>query len=955
MKKIILFGLLLLFGLLSFGQNKTITNAGNSIDIYDNSILYKSLDKDGLSVRNYGQDIQFLQGGKTIAKLQFAEVKTPSYSTVDSLMTAIGVMLASAGTIWVDSIFFTGDSTYIFDSNADTANYSFNSDTCMNARALGWAGKPNVRISGDTLRVETYEIKIDSVRYYSMLTDTIIGYKNGLIVKVPKPAGSGSVGNADSLNSQPASYYVARANHTGTQAISTVTGLQDSLNAMWGTNGNTVTHPLNIIGSKNDADVVFKAKNVEVFRLDSLNGNIDLSSTAYISQSGQKLIQTPTSSTTSLNVWGGGNTTMTGARNLSMGTGAGASLTTAPDNLSIGVNAGNKQTTGGGAGQNVYIGNNAGQHNTAQYNTMVGYSAGQGAAGSSTGGYNSLFGLFAGNKLTTGQQNIAMGSTALQNATTSSSNVAIGNEAMKTHTGASGATNGLNVAVGRLALGEGNQNMYCNVALGYWAVKRLSGRDNVGIGCEALAGKDTTPTSLNNADFNIGIGHHSLHSMYTGNNNVSVGYYSGYNTATGNYNVYMGDSAARQNTSGSGNIVLGYRAGSHLTTLENRFIVGGRYTENIADDTTKSLMYGVMNNGAANQRLRINSSVTTAGNVTVGNTMTTISPLHVSGVVSDKTGIALTNATTGHTATDGARFEVNQNGRANIWNYENQDIRIGVNNAEVMRIDSMGRIGFIKQTAPSELLDFADNTAGNSRFKIAHYTDNALTNSAGITFVRSRSNTIGTAVRTLNNDRLGIISFQAANSTPAITDAAYIIVKQSGANGSAVPSVFEFYQAPSTTVTPILTYNFFYTGKLGLSNGANAAPATPTYNLSINGNAAGSLGLERHTTAANAGNNLSVVAGGAVSGGTNLNGGNAIISGGIATGNGGSSVLIQTVAANQGTGTTDRTPATTATFAGDGSLTITGELSAKLQTATIFDSSAQTTALVTTGWKTLKG
>lgn len=78
----------------------------------------------------------------------------------------------------------------------------------------------------------------------------------------------------------------------------------------------------------------------------------------------------------------------------------------------------------------------------------------------------------------------------------------------------------------------------------------------------------------------------------------------------------------------------------------------------------------------------------------------------------------------------------------------------------------------------------------------------------------------------------------------------------------------------------------------------------------------GNLGItqDRNVTAATAGKNLTITSGGAVSGGTNLAGGDHIVASGIATGNGESKITFQTVDGNQGTGTTDRNPANVAQF-----------------------------------------
>lgn len=80
--------------------------------------------------------------------------------------------------------------------------------------------------------------------------------------------------------------------------------------------------------------------------------------------------------------------------------------------------------------------------------------------------------------------------------------------------------------------------------------------------------------------------------------------------------------------------------------------------------------------------------------------------------------------------------------------------------------------------------------------------------------------------------------------------------------------------------------------------------------------------VDRAASPNNNGFALSVVAGGARSGQSNADGGTLVLSSGIATGNGSSSIDFRCVAASQGAGSTDRTPATCATMTSAG-LTLT--------------------------------
>jgi hypothetical protein len=116
-------------------------------------------------------------------------------------------------------------------------------------------------------------------------------------------------------------------------------------------------------------------------------------------------------------------------------------------------------------------------------------------------------------------------------------------------------------------------------------------------------------------------------------------------------------------------------------------------------------------------------------------------------------------------------------------------------------------------------------------------------------------------------------------------------------------------------------------GKIGISTTA------PSSILSIDGNSAQTIQTERHTTAGQAGNNLTLKVGGAASGATDAAGGDLILESGVSTGSGASSIKFSTPAPGA-SGTTDRTPAERMRITGsavgilntspDSALTVTG-------------------------------
>ncbi len=104
-------------------------------------------------------------------------------------------------------------------------------------------------------------------------------------------------------------------------------------------------------------------------------------------------------------------------------------------------------------------------------------------------------------------------------------------------------------------------------------------------------------------------------------------------------------------------------------------------------------------------------------------------------------------------------------------------------------------------------------------------------------------------------------------------------------------------------------------GNLGLGT------TTPSAMISLNGQSNRSIAMERNTTANNAGNSLSIAAGGGNFGGSNTNGGDLILKSGVATGSGSSNIQFQTASAGS-PGTADRTPSTVMTILGNGNVGI---------------------------------
>jgi Chaperone of endosialidase len=114
---------------------------------------------------------------------------------------------------------------------------------------------------------------------------------------------------------------------------------------------------------------------------------------------------------------------------------------------------------------------------------------------------------------------------------------------------------------------------------------------------------------------------------------------------------------------------------------------------------------------------------------------------------------------------------------------------------------------------------------------------------------------------------------------------------------------------------PVFAQTTLYTN--GASGDVGIGTTAPDVLLSLDGQSARTIDVIRETTASTAGNNLTVQAGGAVSGGTNLGGGSLIISSGISTGNNTSNVQIQTYPPGS-SGTADNSALTVLTISATG-------------------------------------
>lgn len=145
-------------------------------------------------------------------------------------------------------------------------------------------------------------------------------------------------------------------------------------------------------------------------------------------------------------------------------------------------------------------------------------------------------------------ENTKIGRAALSVVTSGNRNTSIGCDAMQFNT-----TGYNNTALGSPALWQ-NTSGFNNVSIGSWSmVFNTSGSENVALGTASL---NNNVNGFNN----VGIGTASLYNNTTGTNNTSIGTFAGLNNSTGSNNTIIGFSANISGNNFSNCIVLGANA-----------------------------------------------------------------------------------------------------------------------------------------------------------------------------------------------------------------------------------------------------------------------------------------------------------------------------------------------------------------------------------------------------------
>jgi len=208
--------------------------------------------------------------------------------------------------------------------------------------------------------------------------------------------------------------------------------------------------------------------------------------------------------------------------------------------------------------------------------------------------------------------------------------------------------------------------------------------------------------------------------------------------------------------------------------------------------------------------------------------------------------------------------------------------------SEKMTILGSGYVG-IGTTSPTYLLSFSGNAAQ--------------------TFWMERHTTANTAGNSL--------TIQSGGATSGATDksAGALSLKTGTATGTgSADIIFSTTKAGTTGTTDRTAAEMM---RLTGAGNVGIGITSPTNLLSLSGTAARTIWMERNTTAATAGQGLTISSGGAIAGTNNLAGGDLTIKSGISTGTGTSSLHFYTATAGS-SGSADNSPSEKMTILGNG-------------------------------------
>lgn len=588
----------------------------------------------------------------------------------------------------------------------------------------------------------------------------------------------------------------------------------------------------------------------------------------------------------------------TGTNNVSIGAYSLTTNSVGSNSVAIGYAALNNTTVG----NQVAIGYQALTANTTGLsNTAIGFTS---LATNTAGAGNTAVGNATLTTNSVGNHNTAIGNNAL-NVNTVSSNTAVGSNALVLTT-----TGGFNTAIGH---GSSSTNVdgASNIAIGYNTFStNVSGNYNVAIGNNALA--LATVSGL------VAIGYNSLATNTIGLSNTAVGYNSLTANLSGNQNTAVGNNTLQANTTGFANVAIG--------TYAMKFNTIGQYNTAIGDSSLQNNTNGVGNSG-------VGSSV--MFNNTTGQLNTAFGNTALYNNVSGDSNVAIGDSslffsTVGNLVAIGqsALFN-NTTGTQNTGVGYNTGFRnsVGTDNT------SLGYSTLFENKASSYNTAFGSNVmyytgatilTGSFVVGVSYTIDvvgdtdftliGAASNTIGVVFTATGvgGGTTGYAYPTAANNNTGM-GYNAlynninGNGNVAIGyQAGYYGVTEDNSlyihNGLGVTDL-------ATGKTNSLIYGVFDVNSSNQSINFNSQVFI-RHDVTLYGEQDHLFGVMRPTIVASppsSGFDLTLYAGGAIVGGTDLNGGDYITKSGISTGNGSADVIVMTPTPTS-TGTGDNTP-----------------------------------------------
>lgn len=448
-----------------------------------------------------------------------------------------------------------------------------------------------------------------------------------------------------------------------------------------------------------------------------------------------------------------------------------------------------------------------------------------------------------------------------------------------------------------------------NTALGFRsAVQNLTGNYGVFVGAYSAG-------NMTSGNFNLIMGYGTAANKSSGSQNVLLGANAGYNSDSSSYNVFVGTNSGR-NATGSFNVFIGQEAG-YNEIGDNKL-----YIENTTSSTP--LIYGEFDNDivAINGNLGVATSAPAASlNILEADESTTQTDFTQN--VADA-GLLVTTGYTNGAYTPGLFWNTTDNNptlpKAGIFMQEtNSGSKIlfgtsntytsGITNTNVV-INENGNVG-IGTSNPGSLLDI-NAASGNAIINLVPGAS-----SIPRIWFRNPSNSIVWNIGSNTSEHFAFFNGQTS-STPFIIEKGgasnTLVVDENSRVGIGTNAPAEELEVqgsirmvdgnqaagyiPVSDANGTMTWTDPSTiddgdwtvsgNNVHLSGSGNVGIGTtsPSYILSLGGDANRTVGIERSTGAD--GFDLTLRAGGANTGVADKSGGNLILSGGISTGNGSS-------------------------------------------------------------------